>query len=106
VTRHSPVGTDSERATTTEEHTMKTNNTPTTEVQQRTDRARPATTMGTVDQTHPDTNETFGFAVYGRGIVADGGRDTEEESMQDVDHESDTGGTDRIFQRGKDSADE
>jgi len=62
--------------------------------------------MSEVDQTHPDTNETFGFTVYGRGIAADGGHEHEEESMEDVDHESDTGGADRTFERGKDSGDE
>jgi hypothetical protein len=85
---------------------MTTNNTTTTEAQKRPDSTPPGATMGDVDQTHPDTNETFGFTVYGRGVVTDGGRDTEEESMKDVDHESDTGGADRTFERGRDNGDE
>jgi hypothetical protein len=79
----------------------------TTEARTRAETTRPAaTTMAGVDQTHPDTNQAFGFAVYGRGVVADGGRDQDEESMEDVDHESDTEGGNRTFERGKDTGDE
>jgi hypothetical protein len=91
---------------TTETPTMTADDTSTTEAQTRTRTAGTAATMGEVDQTHPDTNETFGFTVYGRGVATDGGGDTEEESMEDVDHESDTGGSNRTFERGKDGGDE
>jgi len=84
---------------------MTANTTPTTNAAQTRTDTRPAT-MSDVDQTHPDTNETFGVTVYGRGVAADGGREQEEESMEDVDHESDTGGSNRTFERGKDSGDE
>jgi hypothetical protein len=66
------------------------------------DRAVRRETMSDVDQTHPDTNRTFGFTVYGRGVVTDGGhRQEEEESMEDVDHESETDGANRTFDRGQ-----
>jgi len=65
------------------------------------DRSTERETMSSVDQTHPDTNRAFGFAVYGRGVVADGGRRQEEESMEDVDHESGTDGANRTFDRGQ-----
>ena len=73
-----------------------------------TGRERQSTTgtMGEVDQTNPYTNRSFGFAVYGRGVAADGGRRQTEESMEDVDHESDVEGTDRSFERGTDDGDE
>jgi hypothetical protein len=82
---------------------MTANDTTTTAAQTETTRTA---TMGEVDQTHPDTNQPFGFAVYGRGVAADGGREQDEESMEDVDHESDTGGSDRTFERGKEPGDE
>jgi hypothetical protein len=97
---------ETDTTTTTEGTTMTANDTTTAAGQTRADNTRPAATMGGVDQTHPDTNEAFGFTVYGRGVAADGGRDQEEESMEDVDHESDTGGSNRTFERGKDGGDE
>jgi hypothetical protein len=93
--------------TTTAESTTTTTESNTTAGGVRTrsvgDRSTERETMSDVDQTHPDTNRPFGFAVYGRGVVADGGRRQEEESMEDVDHESETDGANRTFDRGKDT---
>jgi hypothetical protein len=65
------------------------------------DRSTEREIMSDVDQTHPDTNRTFGFRVYGRGVVTDGGHRQEKESMEDVDHESETDGANRTFDRGQ-----
>ena len=97
-----PTNRESQRTRTTAHNTTEmtqmtvhdTDTTAETRVQEET---RPA--MSQVDQTHPDTNRSFGFAVYGR-VAADGGREQEAESMRDVDHESDTGGSNRTFERG------
>ena len=70
------------------------------------ERRSTAETMGAVDQTNPYTNRSFGFAVYGRGVVTDGGRRQAEESMDDVDHESEVKRTDPIFGRGTETGDE
>ena len=56
--------------------------------------------MKDVDQTHPETNRTFGFAVYTRGLAADGGRENPDEPMTAVDQDSPVAGTDRSFERG------
>ncbi len=58
--------------------------------------------MKDVDQTHPNTNDTFGMAVYGPAPVADGGyeRSTDEQTMEDVEHESPAKGAVRSFERG------
>jgi hypothetical protein len=106
--------TDSTRARTTRERAgdvpTRDETTRTTATSTRTGEAgrerQSTATMGAVDQTNPYTNRSFGFAVYGRGVAADGGRRQAEESMEDVDHESDTDGTDRTFERGTDDSDE
>ncbi|QGA83040.1 MULTISPECIES: hypothetical protein [unclassified Halomicrobium] len=63
--------------------------------------------MHDVDHTHPHTDESFGGAFRrGPTVVADGGErptETEEaetDTMDDVDHESPTEGTTRVFERG------
>ncbi|ERH10370.1 MAG: hypothetical protein J07HX64_02143 [halophilic archaeon J07HX64] len=83
---------------TREQHTTTTGSdttTASTRAQGGRDRAAVGETMSEVDQTHPDTNRAFGFAVYGRGVVADGGRRQEEKSIEDIDHESETDGASR-----------
>jgi len=57
--------------------------------------------MRDVDQTHPDTNRAFGFAVYASELVADGGREASEQTMADVEHEPPTDGARRSFERGR-----
>jgi len=76
---------------------MTTEETATTDVP-GTDTTTTAT-MATVDQTNPDTNRTLGFALYGRGVVTDGGRQPGSEPMRAVDHESGTDGISRRFDR-------
>ncbi len=99
--------TDSTRARTTRGRAGTTRTTATSTRTGETGRERQSpATMGAVDQTNPYTNRSLGFAVYGRGVAADGGRRQSEESMEDVDHESDTDGTDRTFERGTDDSDE
>jgi len=73
--------------------------------------------MQDVDHTHPHTDEPFG-AAFRRGpdVAADGGerngsesadeQQPDEESMEDVDHESPTEGANRTFERGTEGRDE
>jgi hypothetical protein len=65
--------------------------------------------MEDVDHTHPHTDETFGQTqTFRRGAVvaADGGRDEsadaeeDDETMEDVEHESPSEGANRTFERG------
>jgi hypothetical protein len=58
--------------------------------------------MKDVDQTHPHTNRAFGFAVYERDVVADGGREQDDQTMRDVEHgqPSESAGPRRTFERG------
>lgn len=88
---------------TTHDHGRSDATTASTRAQGGRDRAAVGETMSEVDQTHPDTNRAFGFAVYGRGVVADGGRRQEEESIEDIDHESETDGASRRFSRRSDT---
>ena len=69
--------------------------------------------MQDVDHTHPHTDEPFGGAFRrGPDVAADGGKraaDAEErddETMEDVDHESPTEGANRTFERGTEGRDE
>ncbi|WP_233739925.1 hypothetical protein [Halovenus carboxidivorans] len=56
--------------------------------------------MQDIDHTHPHTGTAFGRNYYDAGAVAtDGGRETDEETMEDVDHEPAEGAT-RAFERG------
>jgi hypothetical protein len=58
--------------------------------------------MKDVDQTHPHTNRAFGFAVYEREAIADGGREQDDQTMRDVEHgePSESEGPRRTFERG------
>lgn len=56
--------------------------------------------MSSVDQTNPATDQPFGERVYRRGVIADGGRATEETEMSDVDQAVATEGSRRAFERG------
>ncbi|PSP95616.1 hypothetical protein BRC91_01690 [Halobacteriales archaeon QS_4_62_28] len=68
--------------------------------------------MSDVDHTHPHTDEPFGAAFRrGPAVAADGGKrddgsqaendeQTNDETMEDVDHESPSEGADRAFERG------
>jgi len=57
--------------------------------------------MKDIDHTNPHTNEPF-TAAFSRGaeIAADGGRETGDERMKDVTHESPNDGPKRTFERG------
>jgi hypothetical protein len=61
--------------------------------------------MKDVDQTHPHTNRAFGFVVYERDIIADGGRAETDQQMRDVEHgtPSTAEGAHRTFERGSES---
>ncbi|WP_336327675.1 hypothetical protein [Halovenus sp. HT40] len=57
--------------------------------------------MQDIDHTHPNTGTAFGQNYYDSGTVAtDGGRDEDEETMEDVDHEPPSEGATRSFERG------
>ena len=76
-----------------------------------TDSQEPAketnTDMREVDHTHPYTGTAFGQNYYDAGTVAaDGGREPDEGTMADVDHEPPTEGATRSFERGSEGREE
>ena len=57
--------------------------------------------MQDIDHTHPQTGTAFGQNYYDAGeVAADGGRDEDEQTMEDVDHEPPSEGATRSFERG------
>ena len=67
--------------------------------------------MKHTDQTNPYTNEAFGQSFHGPCPVTDGGqpqreRQTDSQTMADVEHEASTEGAARTFQRGASDEDE
>ena len=56
--------------------------------------------MQDIDHTHPHTGTAFGRNYYDSGAVAaDGGHETDDETMEDVDHDN-AEGAERAFERG------
>jgi hypothetical protein len=66
--------------------------------------------MGEIDHTNPYTDEPF-VRTYRRGqvVAADGGErdaaDPQEETMEDVAHDSPNEGANRTFERGNEGRD-
>ena len=57
--------------------------------------------MKDIEHTNPHTNEAFGGMFdHGSPVVADGGRNEDEDCMEDVNHESPNEGATRSFERG------
>ncbi|MEF8814127.1 MAG: hypothetical protein V5A55_09950 [Halovenus sp.] len=63
--------------------------------------------MKDIDHTNPHTDEPFGPTYHNRrAVAADGGQDTRDEQMKDIEHEPPNDGPKRAFERGTEGRDE